>query len=113
MPDFVLKAVKTPWERVAGKDSLIFTTSTGKPISPRNVLRHFHNSLAKAGIPRVKFQSLRHTFISYLLSKNIPPKDVQVIAGHSSFSVTMDIYGHLMAGAHKEAAKKLEGIFKV
>jgi integrase len=91
----------------------MFTTSTGKPISPRNVLRHFHNSLAKAGIPRVKFHSLRHTFISYLLSKNVPPKDVQVIAGHSSFAVNRDTYGYTIKGAQKEAAKKLEGVFKI
>jgi integrase len=76
-------------------------------------LRHFYKSLEKAGVPRVKFHSLRHTFISYLLAKNVPPKDVQVIAGHSSFAVTMDTYGHIIKGAQKEAARKLEGVFKV
>ena len=109
----MLDAVRGPWEKAINPDDLLFTTSSGKPISPRNVLRHFHASLAKAGLPRVTFHSLRHGFVSFLLSKNVPPKDVQAIAGHSSFAVTMDIYGHLMEGAHKEAAKKLDGVFKV
>lgn len=113
MPDFVVEVLKVPWENTEYPDDLIFTTRTGNPISPRNLLRHFHNSLEKAGIKRVKFHSLRQTFVSYLLSKNVPPKDVQVIAGHSTFSTTVDIYGHVMAGAHREAAEKLEGVFKV
>jgi integrase len=45
------------------------------------------------------------------LAKKQPPKDVQVIAGHADFSTTMDIYGHLMPGAHEEAAKKMDDFF--
>jgi integrase len=37
---------------------------------------------------------------------------VQVIAGHASFSITMDIYGHLMPGAQREAAKKVDKMFE-
>jgi hypothetical protein len=40
-------------------------------------------------------------------------KDVQVIAGHSSFSVTMDIYGLIRQGFNKEAAKKPVGISSI
>jgi integrase len=110
MPDFVVDALREHFKKA---EDLLFATRSGKPISPRNILRHFHASLAKAGLPRVKFHSLRHTFVSLLLAKNVPPKDVQVIAGHSTFGITVDLYGHIMAGAHKEAAKKLEGIFEV
>lgn len=113
MPAFVAASLVEPLAAVSEGDQLIFTTSTGRPISPRNLLRQFHISLEKAGIHRVKFHSLRHTFVSYLLSKNTPAKDVQVIAGHSHFSTTVDIYGHAMPGALQEAAKKMDGIFEV
>jgi integrase len=76
-------------------------------------LRHFHNSLEKAGVPRVKIHSLRHTFVSYLIAKNVPSKGLQVIAAHSSFAVTMYTYGNIIKGGQKEAARKLEGVFKV
>jgi len=39
------------------------------------------------------------------------PRDVQEIVERSSFGATIDIYGHLMPGAHKEAAKNLEKLF--
>ena len=112
MPDFVLNSVREPWKN-SSEGQLIFRTSTGNPVSPRNLLRHFHQSLEKAGIRRVKFHSLRHTFVSYLLSQNTPPKDVQVTAGHSHYSTTVDIYGHIMSGAQKEAARKMDGLIKV
>jgi hypothetical protein len=38
---------------------------------------------------------------------------VQVIAGHSHYSTTVDIYGHIMSGAQKEAARKMDGLVKV
>jgi hypothetical protein len=46
-----------------------------------------------------------------MLSQNVPPKDVQVIAGQDDFSTTLNIYGHLMPGSLKEAAKKLDKLF--
>lgn len=46
-----------------------------------------------------------------MLAENVPPSDVQKIAGHASFSTTVDIYGHLMLGAHKEAANKMDKLF--
>jgi integrase len=48
-----------------------------------------------------------------MLSQNVPPKDVQVIAGHASYKTTMDIYGHLMPGAQREAAEKMDKLFEV
>jgi integrase len=76
------------------------------------VVRHFKKSLLKAGLPEtIRLHDLRHTFVSFMLAQNVPPKDVQVIAGHADFSTTMDIYGHLMPGAHQEAAKKMDKLF--
>jgi integrase len=92
--------------------SFLFRTRNGTPVFPRNLLRHFHATLAELGMPRVRFHSLRHSFISLLLARNTPPKDVQAIAGHSSFAVTMNIYEHLMPGYHENAARKLDGSVK-
>jgi len=91
---------------------LLFTTSSGRPISPRNLLHHFHESLAKAGLPRVTFHSLRHFHATYLLKRNIHPKIVQERLGHSTISLTMDTYSHVIPDIQKEAAEKIDDIFK-
>jgi len=49
------------------------------------------------------FHSLRHGFITYLVTANVPPKVAQMLARHSTISLTMDRYTHLrredLAGA--------------
>jgi integrase len=107
MPDFVIEELK----KIDIPEGLIFTTRTGRPISPRNLLRHFHASLAKAGIPRVKFHSLRHSFATIHLLSGTNPKVVQEALGHSTISLTLDTYSHVIPTLQKEAAKKLDGIF--
>jgi len=110
MPDFVKNALATK-EKVV-ESPYVFCTSNGTPFGPRNIVRHFKKTLKKANLPQtIRLHDLRHTFVSYMLSQNVPVKDVQVIAGHADFSTTMDIYGHLMPGAQKEAAKKMDGLF--
>lgn len=114
IPDFVSVTLKRHRELNFGRSEFVFATSNGTPFMPRNIVRHFKATLKKAGLPEeTRLHDLRHTFISYLLALGTPPKDVQEIAGHSSYSVTMDIYGHMLPGAQKEAAEKINSIFKV
>ena len=86
-------------------------TSTGRPVSPRNVLRHFQLTLEKLGLPKVTFHSLRHLHASYLLRQNIHPKVVQERLGHSSIALTLDVYSHIIPTLQKAAAEKINDIF--
>ena len=51
---------------------------------------------------------LRHTCATLLLSKDVNPKIVSEMLGHSSISVTLDIYSHLLPDMQEKAAKALE-----
>ena len=112
MPEFVKLVLQKHLEKRDIESKFVFCTSNGTPFSPRNIVRHFKSTLKKAGLPETtRIHDLRHTFVSYLLSQNTPPRDVQEIVGHASFSTTVDIYGHLMPGAKRDAAKKMDGFF--
>jgi integrase len=112
MPEFVQKTLADSLVNRTIVSEYVFCTSKGTPFGPRNIVRHFKSTLKKAGLPdSIRLHDLRHTFVSLMLSQNVPPKDVQVIAGHADFSTTMNIYGHLMPGSQKEAAKKLDKLF--
>jgi len=112
MPDYILNALQTQYTHRNRKTDYVFCTSNATPFIPRNVVRHFKRMLNKAGLPETtRIHDLRHFFVSWLLAQNTPPKDVQVIAGHADFSTTMDIYGHLMPGADRQAAKKMDVLF--
>jgi integrase len=111
LPDFALEALRGHLEQDQRVSEYVFHTSTGKPISPRNASKYFKLVLKRAGLPgTIRLHDLRHTTISWLLAKGVPMKDVQMIAGHSQFSTTADIYGHMLPGAKEAAARKLDGV---
>lgn len=93
-----------------GSDRL-FTTWDGKPMHPDTITKWFPQFLAKNGLPHINFHALRHTSISLLILEGVHPKAISARAGHSNISTTMDIYGHLLKSADREAAEKLEGLF--
>jgi len=98
---------------VQENEGLVFTTSVDTPISQRNLTRHFHASLIKAGLPKIPFHNLRHTCATLLLQKNTHPSVVQSLLGHSSIVLTLDTYSHVMPSLHGETADKLDEVFKL
>lgn len=87
---------------------LVFTTEVGTLLEPRNVLRRFDAVARKAGLPGVGLHTLRHTTATFLLAAGVHMKVVQVIAGHSSYSITADIYSHVEPARAREAADQLD-----
>jgi len=54
----------------------------------------FENAVKRAGIPRVKFHDLRHTFASHLVMGGVDIRTVQELLGHKDIRMTMR-YAHL------------------
>lgn len=107
LPKVVLDALK-PNQKPSG---LIFQTGKGTPIAPRNLVRHFHKVSDELGLPHIRFHDLRHTSATILLSKNVHPKKVQELLGHSSIVLTLDTYSHVIPSMHSETAEKMDEIF--
>jgi len=94
------------WRAVARRPAdsldLVFPTSTGNHQSASNVnSRGFKPALKLAGLPSsIRFHDLRHTYASVAIAADVPLNDLKVVLGHSSISVTADIYGHLVDSSH-------------
>jgi integrase len=91
---------------------LVFVTSHGTPISPRNLIRHFKQALEEAGLPEIRFHDLRHTHASLLLAAGVHPKLVQERLGHSQISLTLDTYTHVVPGMQEGVAEKFDELMK-
>ena len=80
---------------------LIFTNSGGSHVRPDNLRKRFISACTKAGIePHAdgrawSVHELRHTAASQLLSDRVPMQIVSRTLGHSSITVTLDVYSHL------------------
>lgn len=88
---------------------LIFATETGTIINPSNLRnRSFKPLLKRAGLPPIRFHDLRHTCATLLLGRDVNVKVVSEMLGHSSISITLDIYSHVLPDMQEKAAKALE-----
>ncbi|MHB1420654.1 MAG: site-specific integrase [Bacillota bacterium] len=93
-----------------GSDHL-FTTWDGKPMHPDTISKWFPQFLKRHGLPPLPFHGLRHTSTTLLIAQGINVKNISARLGHASISTTMDIYGHALKSADKEAAEKLDQLF--
>ncbi len=112
----ILKTYKKCQEddiRLAGdlyqNNNLVFCTKFGTLYNPRNVIRSFKTILKKAGIEGATPHSLRHTFATRLFEqKDVQPKTVSVLMGHSKLAHTLDIYTHVQSNIKRKAVKSLD-----
>jgi integrase len=87
---------------------LVFSHPDGSPLRPDTVSRAFKQMATAAGISGVRFHDLRHTHATLMLRQGIHPKIVSERLGHSSVSVTLDTYSHVLPGLQEAAVRRFE-----
>lgn len=93
------------------ESDLVFVTMKGTPLDPSNlVARSFKPLLRRAGLPDIRFHDLRHVCATLLLSEGVSVKVVQEVLGHSSVSVTMDVYSHVLPDMQEKAAEAMDSL---
>ena len=103
-------AVLQQQKKKVGNSPWVFPSPVGGPISPDSVLHMLHRVLRRAGLPRVRFHDLRHTFATLALQNGVDIKTVSGILGHFSAGFTLDTYAHVTTAAQKEAARTMEKV---
>ena len=93
--------------RKTGNSEWVFPSPTGGPVSPDSVLHMLHRVLKRAGLPKVRFHDLRHTFATLALQNGVDIKTVSGMLGHFSAGFTLDTYAHVTTSAKREAAKTM------
>ncbi len=89
---------------------LIFPSTVGTPISPRNLVRAFEKLLDDAGLPKIRFHDLRHAAASLMLNNGVDVLIVSKRLGHSKPSITLDVYGHLITSSQEKAADLIDAL---
>lgn len=86
---------------------LVFTDALGRPISAERLRWAFWRLLDRAGLPRVRLHDLRHTMATLMLTAGEHPKVVSERLGHSTVTLTLDTYSHVLPGIGRAAAERL------
>ena len=96
--------------RKTGNSEWVFPSPTGGPMSPDSVLHMLQRVLKRAGLPRIRFHDLRHTFATMALQNGVDVKTVSSMLGHYSAGFTLDTYAHVTTDAQLKAAQTMGNI---
>jgi integrase len=75
------------------KDLVLCHPETGKPLDRSKLVRRFKQAIERAGVRRVTFHELRHTFGTRMAAHGVPLRRLQEWMGHADAKTTQ-IYSH-------------------
>jgi len=93
-----LKQTLEEWKEKCLKTELdlVFPNKIGTYIDKNNMVqREFSRTFKLAGLRKIRWHDLRHTYASLLIAESKPINYIQAQLGHTSIEMTMDTYGHL------------------
>ncbi|MDA1076084.1 MAG: tyrosine-type recombinase/integrase [Proteobacteria bacterium] len=77
-------------------------------MTPWAYTKHVGTVLKGTPLQGVTVQSFRHSHASQLIAANVNIKTVSERLGHSSITITLDTYGHMLPGMDENAAEAME-----
>lgn len=112
----IAKVERAAWRLAAGEawegaeHDLVLCDQLGRAVHPETLTKAFAHAVKRAGLPLIRLHDLRHTHATLLLADGVAAKVVQERLGHSSISVTLDLYGHVTAELEQQAADRIANI---
>ena len=95
----------------APANSPVFATPEGTYQSPNALSKAWPRIMAGIGMPAVTLHSLRHTHASMLIASGVDILTISRRLGHSSPTITLGVYGHLIHGTDDRAAQVMDAVF--
>jgi integrase len=91
---------------------LVFASASGTPLARENTIRrHFKPALKRAGLSeKIRLYDLRHSFATLAMAAGVHVKHVAERMGHTSTTLTMDTYSHVLEPMEGEATARIEAV---
>lgn len=102
-------------EQVAGLEpgELVFSAPEGGPVRASLFRRRvWAPAVERAGLAPLRLHDLRHTAVALWIAAGATPKDIASRAGHTSVSVVLDRYGHLLPGTEERVTDALDAMVR-
>jgi integrase len=92
-------------------EALVFVGAEGGALRANGWrARQWRPAIKAAGLEPLRPHDLRHTAVSLWVAAGASPKQIASWAGHTSVSVVLDRYGHLVPGHEGAVLDRLEGL---
>ena len=104
---YKVRQIQEAW-KIGKTESVVFSDFIHEYPNNRTLQTRLRTHFKRANVTNIGFHGFRHTHASLLLNSGIPYKELQHRLGHSTLSMSMDIYSHLS----KESAKKAVSFYE-
>ena len=111
MSEDIIRVLKQQKKEI-GSSPWVFPLPTDSLILPDSVLHILHRVLKRAGLPRVRFHDLRHTFAMLALQNSVDIKTVSSMLGHFDAGFTLRTYTHATRQKQDEVAATMGGFME-
>ena len=109
LPSYIKKALKK--QRKASRSQFVVENKKGERMSIRSYQYMFEKLTEKAGVRKLNFHALRHTFATRAIESGMDIKTLSEILGHKNASITLNRYAHSMLEHKIQVMQKLPKIF--
>jgi len=76
--------------------------------TPETILARARKAWRIAGMQPITLHECRHTYAAFMIAAGINAKALSTYMSHTSITVTLDRYGHLLPGNEHQAATTLD-----
>src|SRR5918997_423586 len=95
--------------RAAGdEESLVFGRTATEAFHQAGLTKRARSFWRRAELSPIGLHECRHTYAAFMIGARVNAKALSTYMGHSSITITLDRYGHLMPGNEEEAAGLLD-----
>lgn len=91
-----------------GGRGFVFGRTRTLPCAQWSVMHRAREAWREAGLAPILLHECRHTYAAFMIAAGVNAKSLSTYMGHSTITLTLDRYGHLLPGNENEAATMLE-----
>jgi integrase len=84
----------------------VFTFEDGRPPHPDTIRQRFDRLAAAAGLSRITFHDLRHSYATGALKAGVSPKVISERIGHANVGFFLQTYAHVLSSDDRDAAEQ-------
>jgi integrase len=106
-------AERLAWGADYEDNDLVFAREDGSPLRPDRISIRFTKLAEKAGLPVIRLHDGRHSAASLGLAAGVDIKVVSDLLGHSTTTITRDLYTHVVPAVHDAAAERMAALIEL
>jgi integrase len=95
-----------------GGHGYVFTNQHGNPFDPVTIHTRARKAWKTANLTPLTLHDCRHAYATFAIAAGINAKALSTYMGHSTITITLDRYGHLLPGNEHHAANLLDDLFR-